>query len=99
MEQSPLFHADRIRTPLLLLHGTADVNVPPGESEQLYTALKLLDRPVEYVRIRGQDHHILKHDQRIVWSKTILAWFDKWLKDQPEWWDHLYPGVPEEEEE
>ncbi len=99
VEQSPLFHADRIRTPLLLLHGTADVNVPPGESEQLYTALKLLDRPVEYVRIHGQDHHILKHDQRIVWSKTILAWFDKWLKDQPEWWDHLYPGVPEEEEE
>jgi dipeptidyl aminopeptidase/acylaminoacyl peptidase len=96
---SPLFHADRIRTPLLLLHGTGDVNVPPGESEQLYTALKLLGREVEYVRIEGQDHHILKHEQRVLWSKTILAWFDRWLKEDPAWWDHLYPDPAEEDEE
>ena len=89
---SPLFNAHKIRTPLLLLHGADDTNVPPGESEQLYTALKLLQRPVEYVRIEGQDHHILKHDQRVIWSQTIVAFFDRWLKDQPEWWDHLYPG-------
>lgn len=97
VEQSPLFHADRIHTPLLLLHGTADVNVPPGESEQMYTALKLLDRPVEYIRVRGQDHHILKHDQRVVWSQSILAWFDRWLKEEPEWWNHLYPGEGNQE--
>jgi dipeptidyl aminopeptidase/acylaminoacyl peptidase len=89
---SPLFNADKIRTPLLLLHGDSDTNVPPGESEQLYTALKLLERPVEYVRIKGQDHWILKHAQRVHWSRTILAWFDRWLKDEPQWWDHLYPG-------
>ena len=88
---SPLFNADRIHTPLLLLHGTQDTNVPPGESEQLYTALKLLGREVEYVRIEGQDHHILKHDQRVIWSKTIVAFFDRWLKGEPEWWEHLYP--------
>ncbi|MGD8376530.1 MAG: S9 family peptidase [Acidobacteriota bacterium] len=91
VESSPLFHADRIRTPLLLLHGTADTNVPPGESEQLYTALKLLGREVEYVRIPGQNHHILKHDQRVRWSASILAWFDRWLKDEPAWWEYLYP--------
>ncbi len=90
--QSPLFNADKITTPLLLLHGTGDTNVPPGESEQLYTALKLLDRPVEYVRIEGQNHHILKHEQRILWSQTIVAWFDQQLKDEPAWWDHLYPA-------
>lgn len=89
---SPLFHADKIKTPLLLLHGTEDTNVPPGESEQLYTALKLLQRPVEYLRIEGQNHHILKHDQRVIWSRSIVAFFDRWLKGQPEWWEHLYPG-------
>ncbi len=91
IEQSPLFHADKIKTPLLLLHGAEDTNVPPGESRQLYTALKLLGREVELIEIAGQDHHILNYSKRIKWTKTILAWFDKWLKDQPQWWNDLYP--------
>lgn len=92
VEQSPLFHADKITTPLLLLHGDADTNVPKGESDQLFTALKLLGRDVEYVQIQGQDHHILDHDQRIVWNDTILAYFAKYLQGLPQWWDALYPA-------
>ncbi|MHB8077798.1 MAG: S9 family peptidase [Candidatus Krumholzibacteriia bacterium] len=90
VNQSALFNADRIHTPLLLLHGSADTNVPPGESDQLYTALKLLGREVEYVRIEGQNHHIIDRDQRILWNDTILAWFAKWLKNEPQWWQELY---------
>lgn len=90
VQQSALFHADKINTPLLLLHGDADTNVPPGESTQLFTALKLLGKEAEYVQIPGQNHHILNYNKRIVWEKTILAWFDKWLKNQPQWWDELY---------
>jgi dipeptidyl aminopeptidase/acylaminoacyl peptidase len=90
IEQSPLYYADRITTPLLLLHGKSDTNVPAGESMQLYTALKLLGRTVEYVEVEEQDHHILNYNKRIIWGNTILAWFDKWLKDQPEWWEHMY---------
>jgi dipeptidyl aminopeptidase/acylaminoacyl peptidase len=91
VSQSPLFSADKITTPLLLLHGSADTNVPPGESAQLFTALKLLGREVEYVQILDQDHLILTYNKRIAWMKTILAWFDKHLKGQSEWWSHLYP--------
>ena len=40
-----LFNADKINTPLLLLHGTVDTNVPIGESIQLYNALKILGKP------------------------------------------------------
>lgn len=89
--QSPLFSADKVNTPLLLLAGDADTNVPPGESIQMYTALKLLGKPVELVEIAGQNHHIMDYKKRIVWQKTILAWFDKWLKSKPGWWNDLYP--------
>lgn len=91
VNQSALFNADKISTPLLLLHGSVDTNVPPGESTQLYTALKILGREVEYVQILDQNHQILTYNKRILWTKTILAWFDRWLKNQPEWWSSLYP--------
>jgi dipeptidyl aminopeptidase/acylaminoacyl peptidase len=91
VEQSALFHADKITTPLLLVHGDGDTNVPKGESDQLFTALKILGREVEYVQILGQDHHILDHDQRIVWNDTILAFLAKHLKGRPAWWEAMYP--------
>lgn len=91
IEQSALFNADKIKNPLLLLHGDSDTNVPVGESIQLFTALKLLGSPVDFIEIKGQDHHILDYKKRIIWQKTIAAYFDRWLKDQPEWWNELYP--------
>lgn len=91
VEQSPLFHADRIETPLLLLHGTADTNVPIGESIQMYTALKLLNKPVEFIQVEGENHAIYNYDKRIAWNNTIYAWFAKWLKEDPRWWEALYP--------
>ena len=90
VEQSPLFHADRITTPLLLLHGGADTNVPVGESEQMYTALRILGKEVEFIKVDGQNHWILNYPQRVVWMETIIAWYDKLLKGEPGWWDELY---------
>ncbi|MFA8300566.1 MAG: prolyl oligopeptidase family serine peptidase [Hyphomicrobiales bacterium] len=91
VEQSPLFNADKVNTPLLLLHGNSDTNVPPGESQQFYTALKLLGKTVELIEIDKQDHHIIDYKKRILWQKTIIAWFDKYLKGQNDWWKDLYP--------
>ena len=92
VDQSALFSADKINTPLLLLHGTDDTNVPPGESIQLYTALKLLGKTVEHIRVQGQNHLIMTYSRRKIWTRTIVAWFDRWLKNQPEWWNDLYPA-------
>lgn len=91
VEQSPLFNADKVTTPLLLLHGDADVNVPIGESYQMYKALRLLGREVEMVTIAGEDHGIVDYAKRLDWEKTILAWFEKHLKKEPLWWNTLYP--------
>jgi len=92
IEQSPLFAADKVKTPLLLLHGAADTNVPPGESDQMYAALKLLGKEVEYIRVADQNHFVLDYKKRIMWSDAIVAWFDRWLKDEPEWWNDMYPS-------
>lgn len=91
VDRSPLFNADKIKTPLLLLHGAADTNVPPGESAQLFTALKVLGRETEFISFYDQNHLVLTYNKRILFNKTILAWFDRWLKNQPEWWFDLYP--------
>ncbi len=91
VDQSPLFNADKIHTPLLLLHGNADTNVPLIESLQMFTALKLLGREVALVEVEGENHHILDYSKKEKWLATQMAWFARWLKDDPTWWDALYP--------
>lgn len=87
---SPLFLADRIHKPLLLLHGDRDNNVPPGESYQMFAALKLLGKEVALITFAGQQHFIMEYKKRLQWMRTIIAWWDKYLKGQTEHWDHMY---------
>lgn len=91
VDQSPLFNADKVRNPILLIHGTKDVNVPTGESIQFYTALKLLGKDAELVFVKDADHAVVDYDQRILWNNTILSYFAKYLKGQPAWWNSIYP--------
>lgn len=95
VKQSPLYNADKINTPILFLHGDEDTNVPPGESIQLFTALKLLGKDTALVEVAGQNHHIMDIDKRKKWQDTIFAWFAKYLQDDPTWWEALYPPIPD----
>lgn len=90
VDQSPLYNADKINTPILFVHGDADTNVPFNESVQMFTALKLLGKETAFVAVKDQDHHILDYQKRLDWQDTIWAWFAKWLQDDPTWWDALY---------
>lgn len=89
VDHSPLFNVDKIHTPILFTHGTADDNVPMIESIQMFTALNLLDRPTAFVSFKGDGHGIGRaHIDN--WQKTIMAWFARYLKDDPTWWNTLY---------
>lgn len=90
-KHSPLFNADKVKTPILFVHGDVDTNVPFNESVQMFTALKLLGKETAFVAVNNQDHHILDYQKRINWQNTIFAWFAKWLKGDKEWWDAMYP--------
>lgn len=91
VKQSPLFSADKVHTPILFTHGTVDTNVPIGESIQMYTALKILGRPTEFIQVKDENHGIMNYKRRVDWNNSIMAWFSKWLKDDNSWWKGLYP--------
>ena len=90
-KQGSLFNADKSNTPLLLLHGTVDTNVPMGESIQLFNALKILGKTVEFIQVEGEDHFVADYDKRVLWHNTIMAWFARYLQGTDKWWNDLYP--------
>jgi len=76
---SPIYHVDRIVRPLLVLHGTSDVNVPFVESVRLIDAMKKLGKPVEFVMYPGEFHYFQRaHVLRDAWT-TAERFFDKYL--------------------
>lgn len=80
--QSPLRHVAEIRTPLLILQGEADQRCPPGDAEQLFVALRVLGREVEYVLYPECAHEYVgtgRPDRRIDRHSRVLDWFGRWM--------------------
>lgn len=85
--KSPIFKADKIKAAVLLMHGKEDTNVPSVESDQMFTALKVLNKEVIYVRWEGEGHGISsKPSSSREGALMMLEWFDKHLKGQPGGW-------------
>ncbi len=81
LERSPLSHVERIKTPLLLYHGEADLRCPIEQSEQMFTALHHLGKTVELLRVPGESHAVLNGSpaHRIEVRRAILDWFRSYL--------------------
>ncbi|MBI1213673.1 MAG: prolyl oligopeptidase family serine peptidase [Alphaproteobacteria bacterium] len=77
---SPALHADRIRAPLLLIHGTYDTTVPIGQSDEMAKAMERAGKPYEYVRLEGEDHHLFKADTRRKTYEALDQFLAKYLR-------------------
>ncbi len=82
LDRSPLFYAQRISTPLLLLHGEEDLVCPIEQAEQLFVALKKLRREVQFVRYPGESHALPRSGRpsnRVDLLQRTLAWFARFM--------------------
>jgi dipeptidyl aminopeptidase/acylaminoacyl peptidase len=74
---SPLTYVDRVRAPVLLIHGDQDSNVPMTQSEQMFSALVRLQKRASFVRYWGEAHRLESPaNVRDSWQRR-LAWFDE----------------------
>ena len=82
LEVSPIFHVDKADTPILILHGEEDTRVDPGQSLELYRAIKVRkpDVPARLVFYPGEGHGNRKAGGRYDYSLRMMEWFDTYLK-------------------
>ncbi|MGB3796812.1 MAG: S9 family peptidase [Alteraurantiacibacter sp.] len=82
LEVSPIYYTDRADTPLLIMGGTADTRVDPGQSLELYRYIKLRrpDTPLRLVRYPGEGHGNAYAASRYDYNLRMMRWFDTYLK-------------------
>jgi dipeptidyl aminopeptidase/acylaminoacyl peptidase len=82
-KQSPAAYVANITTPLMLLHGDEDTRTPIGETAQIYSALKILGRTVQYVEFPRENHDLSRTGEpihRVERLRISAAWFAKYLR-------------------
>ncbi|HET7710380.1 MAG TPA: S9 family peptidase [Thermoanaerobaculia bacterium] len=78
-EQSPLFFAERIKTPLLLVHGANDPRVKKEESDQIIVALRELGRDVEYIVAPDEGHGFVNQLNNLALAAAVEKFYAKYL--------------------
>lgn len=76
---SPLHKADAIRCPMFVAQGLTDPRVPPHESEQIVTALRARNIPVDYLTFPDEGHGFLKRDNRRTAYRGVLDFLARHL--------------------
>jgi dipeptidyl aminopeptidase/acylaminoacyl peptidase len=77
---SPIHHVDRIKCPMMVIHGANDPRVPIGEAEQIVAALKKRGIPVEYLRYEDEGHGLARLKNRLDAYPKMADFLDKYLK-------------------
>ena len=80
LEQSPIYHAEKARTPILIMHGEDDTRVHTSQSMELYRYLKSVGKaPVRLVLYPGEGHGNRKAAARYDYSLRQLRWLEHYL--------------------
>ena len=74
---SPINFKDRIRAPLMVIHGANDPRVPVEEAEEIVAAMRERGRPVEYLRYEDEGHGLAKAKNRADAWPRVVAFFQK----------------------
>ena len=77
---SPITHAEKVTTPLLLQHGERDPRVPLASAQKFYRALKALGKTVEFDIYPRGGHVFYEPQQERAVMQRNLDWFNKWIK-------------------
>ncbi|MCA0232883.1 MAG: prolyl oligopeptidase family serine peptidase [Bacteroidetes bacterium] len=95
LENSPLFHAPKIETPVLMMHNDDDGAVPWYQGIEFYMALKRLNKPVWMLNYNGEKHGLTKRQNMKDFAVRLYQYFDHYLKDAPapEWMSEGLPMV------
>ncbi len=93
LKNSPLFSADKVTTPLVIMHNDADGSVPWYQGIEYFTALRRLGKKVWMLEYNGEDHNLVERKNRKDLSIRLGQFFDYYLKDgKPAKW--IKDGLP-----
>jgi dienelactone hydrolase len=97
IENSPLFHVPRVKTPLLIMHNDNDGAVPWYQGIELFMALRRLDKPVWLLNYNNEPHNLKAESwaNRMDLDKRMFQFFNHYLKNQPAppWMESGIPAI------
>ncbi len=93
IENSPVFYADRIHTPLLIEFGDQDDAVPWYQGIELYLAMRRLGKDCVFLQYDGEPHHLKQYANKLDYTIKFKQYLDHYLKGEPAA-DWIKSGVP-----
>jgi dipeptidyl aminopeptidase/acylaminoacyl peptidase len=101
LERSPIFHVQKARTPLLIMHGKDDPRVPASQASEMHRHLKTLGQaPVRLVWYPGEGHGNRKAAAKYDYNLRMMQWFEHYLQGPggpPPPFEIAYPLKPADE--
>jgi dipeptidyl aminopeptidase/acylaminoacyl peptidase len=83
IENSPVFYLDRVKTPLLIVHGALDNTVPPFLADETFVGLRRLGKEVVYAKYEGEGHWQGEwgYANQVDYWNRVIDWFKSHLQD------------------
>ncbi len=95
LHNSPLFFADKIQTPLLMMHNDEDGAVPWYQGIEMFVSMRRLQKPVWMLNYNGEAHGLRQDHNRKDWAIRMQQFFDHYLMDAPPpiWMEEGVPAL------